>query len=662
MFMRRFTSLLLAAASPVWLAAQDPATPPAFKTAVELVQIDVSVLDGKRQPVRGLTAADFTVLEDGQPRPIRVFETVELPARPSSGPTTTWEAVAASAVATNQVGAQDGRLVFILMDRTIPVGQPTMAAKKIGTAAIEALGPGDLAAVVTTSGGIPQTLTANRARLLAALNRGDWSTGLSREQKAVTENFVTLDPLSDGRCLCGICVLETVTNLANAVRNTPRRSKSLLFIGSSVILQSGPRPMSEDVGCDYRLRDARAKMFDALDRSHLIVHSIDPGGLVSLGPQTSAGTPNRAAAPRMAQMQAEINDHLRNQGSLQVLPDLTGGRVVLNTNAPETKVPEIFHESDAYYVIGFEPGRSLRDEPRSIKVNVARDGVRVSATRAVAAAAPSMPSASVPGVTAVSPLESALSALVPVARLPLDLSVAAFASPDGPNAFVSVSVNAASFAERVGSSLPLDVGVAVLDQRSRHVASAKQTSTVTLPRDATAAPIIELQSHVTLKPGDYELRAAVAHRDSGLASSVFAQLAIPPFADVPLSLSNLMLGTREREEGPADAAAPLIPIVPTTQRTFRRGDRVWSFMQVYQGTERKDELQAVAVRTTVVDERDRPVYDRSLTLRPDEFVKRRADVRIILPLANLPPGRYVFRIDATLGQRIASRGVPFIVE
>jgi VWFA-related protein len=661
MFMRRFTSLLLAAASPVWLAAQDPATPPAFKTGVELVQIDVSVLDGKRQPVRGLTAADFTVLEDGQARPIRVFEPVDLPARPTAGPTTTWEAVSASAVATNQVGAQDGRLVFILMDRTIPVGQPEQAAKKIAAAAVEALGPGDLAAVVTTSGGVPQTLTANRARLIAALNRGDWSTGISPEQEAITGK---LDPLSDGRCLCGICVLDTVTRLADAVRNAPRRSKVLLFIGNSLIVQSGPRAPSADVGCDYRLRDARAAMFSALERSHLTVHSIDPGGLVSLAPSGGApgGKPGQdGPAVRRQMLQNAINDHLVNQGSLRILPELTGGRTVMNTNAPDMKVPEIFQESDAYYVIGYEPSRSLRDEPRSIKVNVARSGVQVSAMRSVAPSVPSLSAASARAARTPSPLESALSGLLPLARVPLDVATAAFASASGPDAFVSISVNATSFADGSAAPLPLELGVSALDQRGRHVASAKQGSTI-LPGSNPSRAIAVLQTHLMLKPGDYELRAAVAHRDSGLASSVFAQLAIPPFADVPLSLSNLILGTREREEGPADAAAPLIPIVPTTQRTFRRADRVWSFMQVYQGTERKDDLQAVAVRTTVVDDRDQLFYDRSLTLTPAEFVKRRADVRIILPLANLPPGRYVFRIDATLGQRIASRGVPFIVE
>jgi hypothetical protein len=263
---------------------------------------------------------------------------------------------------------------------------------------------------------------------------------------------------------------------------------------------------------------------------------------------------------------------------------------------------------------------------------------------------------------APTPLESAVSGLLPVARVPLDVAAAAFASANGSDAFVSISVNATSFTDGSVAPLPLDLGVSVLDQRGRHVASAKQESTVLPGANPSTAAIAVLQTHLTLKPGDYELRAGVANRNTGLASSVFTQLAIPPFADAPLSLSNLILGTREQVEVAIDAAMPHIPIVPTTQRAFRHADRVWSFMQVYQGTERRDDLQAVAVRTTVVDDRDQLFYDRSLTLTPGEFVKRRADVRIILPLVKLSAGRYVFRVDATLGQRTASRGVPFIVE
>ena len=51
--------------------------PPTFRAIAEAVVIDASVLDRNRQPVRGLIAADFTILEDGQPQPIRTFKEID---------------------------------------------------------------------------------------------------------------------------------------------------------------------------------------------------------------------------------------------------------------------------------------------------------------------------------------------------------------------------------------------------------------------------------------------------------------------------------------------------------------------------------------------------------------------------------------------------------
>ena len=287
------------------------------------------------------------------------------------------------------------------MDRSIPTGQATLVARKIATAAVEALGPHDLAALVSTSGAVPQNLTSDRARLIRAINeRRDWSTGLSKEQKDVIT--IPDDPLSDGRCLCGLCVLESLTRMADAVQNTPLRRKVMLFIGSSVIFQVGVRAPSLDVGCDWRVAEARRRLFDSLALSNLTVHSIDPSGLASLGPQTRAGTPGGkpgedGPARRLQQMQAETSALLRDQGSLQVLPDLTGGRAVANTNGPEEKVPEIFGETDGYYVVGFEPGTpDQRDNKRSIEVKVPRRGVRVYAQRQYMAPAVEKTSSIVP--------------------------------------------------------------------------------------------------------------------------------------------------------------------------------------------------------------------------------------------------------------------------
>jgi len=70
-------SARLQAGSPrVAAQAQNAAPQATFRGGTDLVQVDVSVLDGKRHTVRGLTAADFTILEDGEPRDIKSFEAV----------------------------------------------------------------------------------------------------------------------------------------------------------------------------------------------------------------------------------------------------------------------------------------------------------------------------------------------------------------------------------------------------------------------------------------------------------------------------------------------------------------------------------------------------------------------------------------------------------
>jgi hypothetical protein len=50
-----------------------------FRTGVEAVVIDVRVLDGRGEPVGGLTAQDFEVLEDGVRQDIRAFTPVRIP-------------------------------------------------------------------------------------------------------------------------------------------------------------------------------------------------------------------------------------------------------------------------------------------------------------------------------------------------------------------------------------------------------------------------------------------------------------------------------------------------------------------------------------------------------------------------------------------------------
>ena len=640
--------------------------PAQFRSGVELIQLDVAVLDDKRVPVRGLTANDFTVLDNGTPASIRAFTAVELAAHARANDPV-WAQDVTPDVATNAIGEEEGRLVIILMDRSIPVVDDAIVnARKIATAAVEALGPHDLGAVVSTAShavqdGRVQNLTGDRTRLLRAINYGDPTSGMSPEAMGIMNMPPApfkVDPMNETTCFCGVCVPETITRVAEAVQATPRRRKLLLFIGSNMFWQAN-RPatdLKQDPGCEARLKDARTAMFAAIDRANLTVHSIDPQGLVNVGPQARASGVNRSPSSALEALQTGIGSSLSDRANLTVLPDRTGGRTVIGRNQPEQVVPDIFRESEAYYVLGVERGTSNRaDGTRGIDVRVARKGLRVVAQRRYAALPASAPASGTPSSAAgASPsARDALSRLLPSGSVPLTLGVTSFASSDGAKAIVRVNIDAAGFASPDATAVPLDIAVHAVDRVGRSVASATQSSTITVVRAAGRPPEVNIPSHLELPPGEYEIRAAVSDAASGKAASVFAGVTIPKFNDDPLSLSDISV---ETASGTAGESAP------TTRRVFRVSDKVRAVVQIYQGTRRADALMPVSMRVQILDAKGKAIRDQSLPFDLPAFTNRRADCVITLPLASLQSGEYLLKLDALKDQKTVGRAVRFVVD
>src|ERR1041385_4010416 len=72
-----------------------------FRAGVDLVEIDVSVLDKDRHPVHGLTAGDFTVTIDNQPRRVASFKEIDIPPAAPGPMLASWTRDVAPDVATN---------------------------------------------------------------------------------------------------------------------------------------------------------------------------------------------------------------------------------------------------------------------------------------------------------------------------------------------------------------------------------------------------------------------------------------------------------------------------------------------------------------------------------------------------------------------------------
>jgi hypothetical protein len=171
----------------------------------------------------------------------------------------------------------------------------------------------------------------------------------------------------------------------------------------------------------------------------------------------------------------------------------------------------------------------------------------------------------------------------------------------------------------------------------------------------------ELISQMPLKPGRYEMRFSVHNDVLAKDGSVYADVTIPDFAKAPLSLSGVVLSVDGRPAAPKDALATLIPVVPTSQRTFKTSDLVSAFLRVYQS----EATAAVPVKVTVtiVNDKDEKAIDASDEIAATGFAgsPRAADQRFPVPVDRLPPGEYLLRVQATASNVNARRDVRFTI-
>ena len=196
---RRRRALLASVLALPLLAAASAAGPPRFEetTQVVAVEVPVNVVDREGHPVRGLSAADFEVFDEGAKQPITHFEVVDLEAlRPDQAPPD----VAASrpgAVATvadvDAVSSAVRRHFLLLFD--VSFSNPTAVLRARLAArdfVLHSLRSTDLVAVATYSLAsgprLVLTFTPDRAQLAHAIG----SLGLDKSEKIAQAD---VDPL-----------------------------------------------------------------------------------------------------------------------------------------------------------------------------------------------------------------------------------------------------------------------------------------------------------------------------------------------------------------------------------------------------------------------------------------------------------------------------------
>jgi VWFA-related protein len=616
---RRLTAMgaSLGAAIVVGAAAQSPQdAPQRFRASVNVVQLDVSVLGKDRLPVRGLSAADFTVMEDGKPRPIVSFTPIDVPQRePASA---AWVRDVAPDVVSNDGGNR--RLIAIVMDDVVPKGDSSFVntGTKVARAIVDQLRPSDLAAVVFTLSGRNQTFTADRQKLLDAIA----SYGPARAEVACE-----LKPSHS-------CAVDAMDRLADVLAAAPAGRKMLFYVGIKPLPEVIEYNFEKPVGAVDSFDRPKVVMdlFRKLQAANITVDSFDISGITGEAPGGG------------------VDD-------IRTLAYNTGGRAIVNNNEPWTPVSDIFRQNGSYYLLGVESDAKPGD-PRlhKIQVTTSRPGLTVRTRSGYFAAPIEGPNKDAATSSPTAAVDAALDTTLPIGGIPLELSVVPFAAPSGKGATLLVFTG---LHQPAPPAAPLwgriELVSRAYDLEGQPQSTYRQNIDVRPGSNARYQVLGQLQVRGARR---YDVRVAAA--GEGRRGSVFADIEVPDFEHAPLALSGLVLGNGSSKP-PADARlAELIPIVPVTVRTFTPRDAVVAFMRVY----RRDKGKGLSGRVvaTIADDRDKKVFEQEDPLgAPASTAGGGQPHRLDLPLRDLQPGSYLLTFDVSSGKEHASRSVRFSV-
>jgi len=624
----RFTSLAVFTSSlisGVLLAQQKP---PVFRARTDLIQIDVTVLkDGK--PVRGLKAEDFLLLEDNKPQKIEGFAEVDIPDAPP--PAAVGEHTVASDVQTNEDTGQ--RIFVIMVDDALGMGanggtMPDLWAlremKKSVALFIESLSPDDeVALVYTNNGRANQGLTKDHARLVKAIRDYPEDGG---------GILLSLGPSCLGQKYQAAAMEMVVSSLAT-IRD---RRKAVVYWGGFLAYPA-------DCGGGYWDR-----VLIAAQEGHVTINPIDtmglrPNGLVidlSSGPRPS----------------------LVPGGYLSLAHD-TGGHAIVNSNDFAPGIKQIFLENSSYYLMAYAPTNELEDGTfRRLKLTVRGHPDFEVRTRsnywAPKRKSGETDSAPPPGL-------GAIAGVLPTSTLPLRATAAPFARAGGEGAQVTIAIGIRqpAFAARTPEQVEVLLKAYTIDGDPRGSDSQLIPITVPAARPDREQSRYEVLARVDLpKPGKYQLRLSAHSGASDTTGSVYVDVEVPDFAKDKVSLSGVVIN----DALASDPVAPLrilrdiVPLVPTSNRTFATSDIVTALVRVYQGG--ADKLMSIPLKTTILDAAGTPVFNKTETLARDRFGDARsADYQIRLPLATLKAGDQLLSFETTVGKVTARRDVRFAI-
>jgi VWFA-related protein len=397
---------------------------PTFKSQVELVTVDAVVLDGKGQPVRGLTAQDFTLLEDGKPQTIASFEAFDLGANTVA----VGEKALPGPVATNlRRGRTGASFVLLVDDLSLAPERADAVRGAVRRFLADGVRDGDEVILATTSGETwwSGRMPDDREDLLAVADhvRGrklaqaakdamsEWEAyrithveGVEDYHDLIVRNTEMPGSSMTGRvfdryCRTYVCNCEYEEGARLCVVSVRNKAQQV-----EVVRRSRTRSVSDTLDravsalTGVRGRKALLLLTEGfLDDSdegvirlvagrcreaNIAVYSLDVRGLMGALDRQSAADVGLVVGEPTQQLLGQVEQTEFQAAGNVGLAEETGGFAARNTNDLAGAAVRVGEESRVYYLLAYAPpeGKGPRDW-RKVKVEVQRPGVEVRARK-----------------------------------------------------------------------------------------------------------------------------------------------------------------------------------------------------------------------------------------------------------------------------------------
>ena len=582
-------------------AATGQAPPPQkplaiFRSAVDLVTVNVVVRDKNGNVVKGLKREDFTVLEDGKPQSVDTFDFEEVdatdnPPPPSAIPTILGgigKPTAAPLVGRPVVDMHDRRLVVLMFDLSSMAVEDTQRALDSARDYVNTkVGQADTVAVVTyaSSLNVVQDFTSDKNLLLNTIDRLNGIEGLGFEEMVAADPNATADD-TNGAFVAD----DSEFNMFN----TDRRLQALRSMVDSLAgIQQKKSLVYFSSGMDQTGMDNRVAMRGVIDRAvrtNLSIYSADVRGLQAVvpgGDATRASTRGTSAF-NGSTVSSAFSSMSASQDALSSLSEDTGGRAFFDSNNFGGVFDRVIADTSAYYVLGYSSSNTARNgQFRRVRIQLKRTDVKLEYRVGYYAQRDFVHSSKDDREQL---LMEQLASDLSVTDLPVYASSGYFRLKDNhyyvpvwlvvPGSRVPFTKTGAT------SKATLDVLGVLVDSRQFPVARMRDTVNLALGATENAErKAVQYATSFELPPGTYKLKIVIRENQGGTMGSFETSLVVPDLDKSPMKISSVVLGSSLAAVSKKDDKNPLLrngqQLVANVARVIPSDQHLYFYYEMY---------------------------------------------------------------------------------